>query len=124
MTIASLKKRSEFLAVNASDERWVKDLVVVQILNLSDTENYVLRAGFTATKKIGGAVVRNRAKRRMRALFQKYQPYMQKQIQEQKRAIDIVMVARRETATADFLRLEEQIVYAFRKLKLLPKELT
>lgn len=32
-------------------------------------KNGIHKVGFTATKKIGNAVVRNRAKRRLRALF-------------------------------------------------------
>jgi len=32
------------------------------------------KVGFTATKKIGNAVKRNRAKRRLRALFLEYSP--------------------------------------------------
>lgn len=35
-------------------------------------KNNVHKFGFTATKKIGNAVVRNRAKRRLRALFREY----------------------------------------------------
>jgi len=34
------------------------------------------RVGFTATKKIGNAVVRNRAKRRLRAIFQELSPHL------------------------------------------------
>ena len=34
----------------------------------------VRKVGFTATKKLGNAVVRNRAKRRMRSLFYKFSP--------------------------------------------------
>ena len=33
-----------------------------------DDGDSAMRVGFTATKKLGGAVVRNRAKRRLRAL--------------------------------------------------------
>lgn len=40
--------------------------VVIQALSRPDDAQGPVRAGFTATKKIGGAVVRNRAKRRMR----------------------------------------------------------
>jgi ribonuclease P protein component len=39
--------------------------VVVQALERGDDQP-LIRAGFTATRKIGGAVVRNRAKRRLR----------------------------------------------------------
>ena len=35
-------------------------------------KNGIHKVGFTATKKIGNAVVRNRAKRRLRALFYEY----------------------------------------------------
>ena len=35
------------------------------------------KVGFTATKKIGNAVKRNRAKRRLRALFCEYSPKLQ-----------------------------------------------
>lgn len=33
-------------------------------------DDFTIRVGFTASKKVGNAVMRNRAKRRMRALFQ------------------------------------------------------
>jgi ribonuclease P protein component len=39
--------------------------VVVQALERGD-DRLMIRAGFTATRKIGGAVARNRAKRRLR----------------------------------------------------------
>ena len=35
-------------------------------------QNGIHKIGFTATKKIGNAVIRNRAKRRLRALFCEY----------------------------------------------------
>jgi ribonuclease P protein component len=37
----------------------------------------VKKIGFTATKKIGNAVVRNRSKRRLRSLFVAYSPSLQ-----------------------------------------------
>lgn len=37
----------------------------------------IKEVGFTATKKIGNAVKRNRSKRRLRALFLKYSPQLQ-----------------------------------------------
>ena len=35
-------------------------------------QNGIQKVGFTATKKLGNAVKRNRAKRRMRAIFREY----------------------------------------------------
>jgi len=37
-------------------------------------QNATQKVGFTATKKIGNAVKRNRAKRRLRALFREFSP--------------------------------------------------
>jgi len=46
------------------------DSVVLFFLPASD----IRKVGFTATKKIGNAVKRNRAKRRLRALFREFSP--------------------------------------------------
>lgn len=62
--IDKLTKRSEFLAC-AQAPSCAKGSVVIQARIRSDARPLV-RVGFTATKRIGGAVERNRAKRRMR----------------------------------------------------------
>ncbi len=56
--------RPQFLAA-AKAPSCAKGAVVVQARERGDGAQ-VIRVGFTATRKIGGAVVRNRAKRRMR----------------------------------------------------------
>ena len=60
--IERLKRRAEFLAA-AKGVSAARGAIVVQML---EREGEAIRAGFTATRKVGGAVVRNRAKRRMR----------------------------------------------------------
>ena len=47
--------------------------MVVQARNRTDDDS-LIRAGFTATKRIGGAVVRNRAKRRLREAARRILP--------------------------------------------------
>ena len=59
-----LTRRSEFLAA-AKGRYCARGAVLVQILPRQDGSD-VIRVGFTATRKVGGAVVRNRAKRRLR----------------------------------------------------------
>ncbi|MCP2670936.1 ribonuclease P protein component [Maricaulaceae bacterium EIL42A08] len=46
--------------------RYARPGVVIQMRPRPDDAEGPVRAGFTATKKIGNAVVRNRAKRRLR----------------------------------------------------------
>lgn len=64
LKIQKLTKRSEFLAC-AQAPSSAKGAVVVQARPRGD-DTPLVRVGFTATKRIGGAVERNRAKRRMR----------------------------------------------------------
>ena len=69
MALSTLKKRSEFLAVRNS-RRWSNTSLVLEArLRPEDADGPSgARFGFTVSKKIGGAVVRNRVRRRLRAL--------------------------------------------------------
>jgi ribonuclease P protein component len=58
-----LTRRAEFLRVAARGRKAARPGLLLQALPGTGGP---LRLGFTATKKIGGAVVRNRAKRRLR----------------------------------------------------------
>ena len=62
--VQRLKTRAQFLAA-AKGASLGRGAVVVQRLARSDGSAHI-GEGFTATKKIGNAVVRNRAKRRLR----------------------------------------------------------
>ena len=62
--IARLTRRAEFLAA-AKGRYCARGAVLVQMRPREDGQPQV-RVGFTATRKIGGAVVRNKAKRRLR----------------------------------------------------------
>lgn len=59
-----LKKRPDFLAA-ARGRVCARGAVSAQVKSRNDGSD-VVRLGFTATRRIGGAVVRNRAKRRLR----------------------------------------------------------
>ena len=59
------------------------------------------RFGVAATRKLGGAVVRNRAKRLSRELFRRHKPDA---------GLDVIVVPRREFLAADFPSLERDYV--------------
>jgi ribonuclease P protein component len=64
--IARLKTRSEFLRVASGRVRAVRPGLVLQAAP-RPSEGDGMRVGFTASRRVGNAVARNRAKRRLRA---------------------------------------------------------
>jgi ribonuclease P protein component len=68
------------------------------------------RLGITVTKKIGGAVVRNRMKRRFRALAQELLP------EQGKAGADHILIGRAGGVERDFGKLREEMGKALRKI--------
>ena len=94
--VARLKTRPQFLFVRNGRSERRKSLVVQARKRPGST---TIGAGFTATKKTGNAVVRNRAKRRLREAARKLLP-LHGQIGN-----DYVFIARMDTATIGWQRL-------------------
>jgi len=67
----------------------------------TDSDEY--RHGITVTRKIGGAVVRNRCKRRIREVIRKY---YQKKLEESF-GYDLVVNVKSGILTAEFTEIEE-----------------
>ncbi len=66
--------------------------------------------GYTVSRKVGGAVQRNRAKRRLRAAVASIMPY------HAKPGFDFVVVGRVETVARPFNRLVGDLEQALRRL--------
>src|SRR3954463_12162644 len=106
--IERLKKRSEFLAC-AQAPSTAKGAIVVQARPRDDARALV-RAGFTATKRIGGAVERNRAKRRMREAARLLLP------EYAAPGVDYVIIARGGVLTRPWARLLDDVKSALIRL--------
>jgi ribonuclease P protein component len=109
-----LTRRAEFLRAAAKGRKAGRPGVLVQALR--DEAEAPLRVGFTATKKLGGAVVRNRAKRRLReavrlTLGEAPPP-----------GWHLVLVARDATATRPFSTLLGDLRGALRQAGVLPEQ--
>ncbi len=99
-----LKRRSDFLRLAAKGRKIVKTGFVLQALKDAPAAGPVL--GFTATKKIGNAVIRNRAKRRLREAARLVLAGCNAQ------GVELVLIARRETGTMDFAKLRQNLAQA------------
>ncbi|MEM9198532.1 MAG: ribonuclease P protein component [Pseudomonadota bacterium] len=64
--IETLKKRRDFLA--AARRRAVRQPGMLVQARARDDDNPSIRIGYTCSRKVGNAVIRNRAKRRLRAV--------------------------------------------------------
>jgi ribonuclease P protein component len=97
--LTTLTRRADFLAAN-------KGLRVARpgfVLLVRPNEGQGQRFGITVTKRIGNAVVRNRMKRRFRALLRDILP------QEGLSDHDHVLIGREGGIERDFARLREEL---------------
>ena len=99
--IERLKIRPDFLAA-AKGASCARGAVVVQALDRGDGRE-LIRLGFTATKRIGGAVTRNRAKRRLRHAAATLVPL------HGSAGRDYVFIARAGTAKRPWVRLLDDV---------------
>jgi ribonuclease P protein component len=117
--LARLTRRSEFLRTAAAQRKWVTTGVIVQARarqpgdaapdgerETADT----VRVGLTVSRKVGNAVRRNRARRRLRALAREILP------RDGRPGTDYVLIGRRETPTRPAAELRADLETAVRKV--------
>ncbi|GAP11342.1 ribonuclease P protein component [Bellilinea caldifistulae] len=95
-----LRRSNDFKRVRQSGKSFTHPFVVLSVLS---NEEGQLRIGITASKAVGSAVDRNRAKRRLRAVVDGLLPRMQA-------GWDVVLIARKPVLTADFEDLTQSVL--------------
>lgn len=107
-----LRSRAEYLAVqNAGARVSSRHMTLLGRTNTLGTD----RLGIVATRKMGGAVQRNRAKRRLRALFRHEVPPGVPDTAAG--ALDVVVIARRSIVDAAAPELRADFLSAYRRLR-------
>lgn len=106
--VSRLLKRADFLRL-ARGRKWAAPGLVLQMAPTPEP-TAELRAGFTVTKKVGNAVVRNRAKRRLREAARAVLPLYGAP------GSDYVLIARDATPDRPFAALIDDLKQALRKV--------
>jgi ribonuclease P protein component len=105
-----LTHRSEYERVKRDGTTQRGKLLMLKVM---PTENLALwRAGFITSGRVGGAVVRNRVRRRLREIVRRRQ-------HELRQGFWFVIIARHEAATATYGALEDEWLRLARRASIL-----
>ena len=111
--IKSIKKRADFVKISKKGiSSPQKGLVLQSRSNIVESNNKFIRFGVTATKKIGNAVVRNKCKRKLRALAKDILVLYAKENN------DYVLIARSTTYDRNMSLLKSDLINALKELRL------
>lgn len=108
-----LKTRRQFLRVAAGKRKWAAPGIVLQVAPQPPEDRAVSegpRYGLTVSKRVGNAVIRNRARRRLRAAAEEVLSNCALT------AHDYVLIGRQGTPTRDFGALKNDLETGLRKL--------
>jgi ribonuclease P protein component len=101
--VVRLRRREEFRDVTRHGRRWVTPAFVLQAAPRPGDEAGVIGLGFTASRKVGKAVQRNRARRRLREAARQVLPGPARP------GVNYVIVARPAALTWPFDRLKQDL---------------
>ncbi len=126
-TVGRLKTRPQFLRVAAAKRKWATPGLVLQAARRQHGDHRAapdlldgpeqkpdeaeVRVGFTVTRRIGNAVIRNRAKRRLRAAAAEVFPRLGRG------GTDYVVIGRAGTAGRPYQDLVRDLEQAIAKLE-------
>ena len=109
--LGRLRYRSEFLRVAAARRRYATSGIVVQVLShTSPSDQCKVRVGYTVTKRVGNAVVRNYVRRRLRGIANSVLPNYAMP------GHDFVILGQPDAAIRPYASLVDDLDTALRKL--------
>ena len=113
MSILTIKKRQEFILSHRESISIEGKLLIFQKLKRKDNSNLIF-FGFTTTKKIGIAILRNKIKRKLRSLVRFL-------LKNEKKYFDnghnYVLISKPKIINASFEELKNEMVCIFTRFK-------
>jgi len=106
-----LKLGRDFARLKSTGQRAVNGCLILNWLRLP--RGSTSRLGVVVSRKVGGSVVRNRAKRLLRESFRRHQHALAE-------PLDLVLVARPSIAGRPFAQVEHDFLGSLRRAGLLP----
>ncbi len=112
-SVGRLKRRADFLRVAALRRKWATPGLILQAAPQpeSETAEAEIRVGFTASRKVGNAVKRNRARRRLKALA------AEMIANGANPGLDLVLIARPATVDRPFDALRRDLQQSLNRTK-------
>jgi len=112
MSFETIKRRSDFLAATAQGRKFITGTFILQMRLRPEGHpaGPAARFGFTVTKKMGNAVVRNRIKRRLREAVR------HAALKRVKDGHDYVLISRHKALDCPFTDLLRDMEFAFSRI--------
>ncbi len=111
--LGRLPQRADFLRLQAAGRKQVTPGFILQTAERPPAAGSGKdpRVGFTVTKRVGNAVVRNRVRRRLRALAREIL------VPSARIDLDYVLIGRQDTVHRDYATMADELRRALRRLK-------
>jgi ribonuclease P protein component len=110
--VGRLRRRADFLRVAGARRKWAAPGLILQASPQSEPDpEHPVRVGFTASRKVGNAVMRNRARRRLKAVVAELVG------RHAKPGYDLVLIARTATCTCPFEDLKRDLLQGLKRTK-------
>ena len=113
MTLITIKKRYEFIKSNKFSKKIHTPNFIIQILK-SDEFSKVPHFGFTITKKIGSAIMRNKIKRRLKSIIRELLKCKGKYFNL---SFNYILICKKDIVKVSFNDLKDELMVKFKSNK-------
>ena len=110
MRLITIKKRSDFIRSNKFSKKIYTPNFIIQKLESKKNEN-MPHFGFTITKKIGSAILRNKIKRRLKSIIRELLKYKDKYFDL---SFNYILICKKEIVKVSYDDLQNELMDKFK----------